>query len=205
MRRTTLTTVAIISTSYTGEPKAADTLKTALAMGIDRAVHVKTDVETQPLAVAKLLSAVAAKEEPKLILLGKQAIDDDSNQTGQMLAGLLGWPQVTNASEIDIDGDTLTVTREVDGGLQTLQCSLPAVVTVDLRLNESVLPATALPELVVHLFTIRIAQRSFARSQRTVLTTLKCVTIVSTYVQAALRDASQHNEGEEEASCGDDA
>jgi electron transfer flavoprotein beta subunit len=113
-----------------------ETLRTALALGADRAVLVETDVELQPLAVAKLLKALAEKEQPKLIILGKQAIDDDANQTGQMLAALLGWPQATFASKLVIAGELATVTREIDGGLETLEIGLPAVVTTDLRLNE---------------------------------------------------------------------
>ncbi len=117
-----------------------ETLRTAMAIGADRAILVETDVELQPLAVAKLLAAVAKKEAPQLIILGKQAIDDDANQTGQMLAALLGWSQATFASKVEI-GDAngqmrATVTREVDGGLETLEISLPTIVTTDLRLNE---------------------------------------------------------------------
>lgn len=120
-----------------GPKPAADTLRTALAMGADRAVHVLEDGETQPLAVAKVLAAIAGKEEPGLVLLGKQAIDDDSNQTGQGLAGLLGWPQATFASKVEVIADkrVVHVTREVDGGLETLALGLPAVITADLRLN----------------------------------------------------------------------
>ncbi len=113
-----------------------ETLRTALAIGADRAILVETDVELQPLAVAKLLKALTDKEQPKLVILGKQAIDDDANQTGQMLAALLGWPQATFASKLVIAGGAATVTREVDGGLETLEIQLPAVVTTDLRLNE---------------------------------------------------------------------
>ena len=113
-----------------------ETLRTALALGADRAILVETDVDLQPLAVAKLLRAVVDKEQPKVVLLGKQAIDDDSNQTGQMLAALLGWPQGCFASKIDVAGDRVTVKREVDGGLETIEASLPIVVTADLRLNE---------------------------------------------------------------------
>jgi len=119
-----------------GEPKAADTLRTALAMGADRAILIKAEDAVEPLSVAKLLKAVVETEAPQLVLLGKQAIDDDSNQTGQMLAALLGWSQATFASEIKLDGDRATVTREVDGGLQVIEATLPTVVTVDLRLNE---------------------------------------------------------------------
>jgi electron transfer flavoprotein beta subunit len=119
-----------------GVAKAADTLRTALAMGADRAILVQTDETVEPLAVAKILKAIAAEEEPGLIVLGKQAIDDDSNQTGQMLAALWGRPQGTFASKVEVEGDAVLVTREVDGGLETVKLSLPAVVTTDLRLNE---------------------------------------------------------------------
>jgi len=113
-----------------------ETLRTALAIGADRAILVETDAELQPLAVAKLLKAVALKENPELFILGKQAIDDDSNQTGQMLAALLGWPQATFASKVKVADGRAQVTREVDGGLDTISIKLPAVVTTDLRLNE---------------------------------------------------------------------
>jgi len=118
-------------------PKAAtETIRTGLAMGADRGILVEYDGETEPLAVAKILKAVIAEENPGLVLLGKQAIDDDCNQTGQMLAQLLGWPQGTFASEVAIDGDSVNVTREVDGGLETVKLNMPAIVTTDLRLNE---------------------------------------------------------------------
>jgi electron transfer flavoprotein beta subunit len=119
-----------------GPAAVQETIRTALAMGADRGIHVETDIELQPLAVAKLLKAIADKEQPKLIILGKQAIDDDSNATGQMLAALLGWPQGTFASKLKIEGEQAIVTREVDGGLETESLKLPAVVTTDLRLNE---------------------------------------------------------------------
>jgi electron transfer flavoprotein beta subunit len=119
-----------------GPDKAQDQIRQALAMGADRGLLIKTDAEVEPLAVAKLLKAVIAEEKPDLVILGKQAIDDDSNQTGQMLAALLGWGQGTFASKIEKAGDKLNVTREVDGGLQTVALSLPAIVTTDLRLNE---------------------------------------------------------------------
>ena len=119
-----------------GVAGAQETLRTALALGADRAILVETDVELQPLAVAKLLKAIADKEQPRMVLLGKQAIDDDSNQTGQMLAALLGWPQGCFASKVDVAGDRVTVKREVDGGLETIEAALPIVVTSDLRLNE---------------------------------------------------------------------
>jgi electron transfer flavoprotein beta subunit len=121
-----------------GVTQCQETLRTAMAIGADRGILVETpaDLELQPLAVAKLLKAVADKEQPQLIILGKQAIDDDCNQTGQMLAALLGWPQATFASKVTIEGDKAVVTREVDGGLETLSLSLPAIVTTDLRLNE---------------------------------------------------------------------
>ncbi|HKU92041.1 MAG TPA: electron transfer flavoprotein subunit beta/FixA family protein [Sphingomicrobium sp.] len=118
-----------------GPAKAQETLRTALAMGADRAILVQTDEEVEPLAVAKILARIAEEEQPRLVILGKQAIDDDNNATGQMLAALLGWPQGTFASKIEIAGDA-TVTREVDGGLETVKLKLPAVVTTDLRLNE---------------------------------------------------------------------
>ena len=127
------TEIVAVSCGVTG---SQETLRTALALGADRAILVETDVDLQPLAVAKLLKAVVDKEQPKIVLLGKQAIDDDSNQTGQMLAALLGWPQATSASKVDIAGDKATVKREVDGGLETIETSLPLVVTTDLRLNE---------------------------------------------------------------------
>ncbi len=113
-----------------------ETLRTALALGADRAILVETDVELQPLAVAKLLKAVVSDEKPDLVILGKQAIDDDANQTGQMLAALLDWPQATFASKVDLAGGNATVKREVDGGLETVEVKLPAIVTTDLRLNE---------------------------------------------------------------------
>jgi electron transfer flavoprotein beta subunit len=119
-----------------GPQAAQETIRTALAMGADRGILVQTDAELQPLAVAKLLKAIAAKESPDLIILGKQAIDDDSNQTGQMLAALLGWPQGTFASKVVLESGACVVTREVDGGLETVTLKLPCVVTTDLRLNE---------------------------------------------------------------------
>ncbi len=119
-----------------GVAQCAETIRTALAMGADRGILVETDAELQPLAVAKLLTAIAKTEQPGLIILGKQAIDDDMSATGQMLAALLGWPQGTFASKVTIEGETITVTREVDGGLETVALALPSVVTTDLRLNE---------------------------------------------------------------------
>ncbi|MEM6973626.1 MAG: electron transfer flavoprotein subunit beta/FixA family protein [Pseudomonadota bacterium] len=123
-----------------GVAKAQETLRTALAMGADRAILIEAadtpETDIEPLAVAKLLKAVIAEEEPGLVLAGKQAIDNDLNATGQMLAALLGWPQATYASEVAIEGDSATVTREVDGGLQTIKVNMPAIITVDLRLNE---------------------------------------------------------------------
>jgi electron transfer flavoprotein beta subunit len=113
-----------------------ETLRTALALGADRAILVETDADLQPLAVAKLLAAIVAKEQPKLVVMGKQAIDDDANQAGQMLAALLGWPQATSASKVELAGDRATVKREIDGGLETIETGLPAVITADLRLNE---------------------------------------------------------------------
>jgi electron transfer flavoprotein beta subunit len=119
-----------------GPAKAQETLRTALAMGADRAILVQTDDEVEPLAVAKILARIAAEEQPGMVILGKQAIDDDSNQTGQMLAALLGWSQATFASKLEVDGSDFNVTREVDGGLQTVKLKGPAIVTTDLRLNE---------------------------------------------------------------------
>ena len=119
-----------------GPQQSQETIRNALAMGADRGILIKTDDLVEPLAVAKLLKAVIAEEEPGLVILGKQAIDDDCNQTGQMLAALLGWSQGTFASDVAIDGDHVSVTREVDGGLQTVKLKMPAVVTTDLRLNE---------------------------------------------------------------------
>jgi electron transfer flavoprotein beta subunit len=119
-----------------GPAGAAETIRTGLAMGADRGILVKTDQPAEPLAVAKLLKAVVAAEQPGLVILGKQAIDDDSNQTGQMLAALLGWPQGTFASRVVIDGESVAVTREVDGGHETVRLRLPAIITTDLRLNE---------------------------------------------------------------------
>src|SRR5215468_4282205 len=119
-----------------GVAACQETLRTALALGADRAILVETDAELQPLAVAKLLKAIATKEKPQLVIMGKQAIDDDNNQTGQMLAALLDWPQATFASKVDIAEGKATVKREIDGGLETLAIALPAVITTDLRLNE---------------------------------------------------------------------
>ncbi len=119
-----------------GPQQAQETIRTALAMGADRGILVKTDELVEPLAVAKILKAIVGEEEPGLVILGKQAIDDDCNQTGQMLSALLGWAQGAFASKINIDGDKITVTREVDGGLQTVDLTMPAIITTDLRLNE---------------------------------------------------------------------
>ena len=119
-----------------GGAKCQETLRTALAMGADRAIHVETDVDLQPLAVAKLLKAVVDREQPGLVILGKQAIDDDSNQTGQMLAALLGWPQGTFASKLELANGHVEVTREIDSGLEKIKINMPAIITADLRLNE---------------------------------------------------------------------
>src|SRR5690349_17427719 len=119
-----------------GPAKAQETLRTALAMGADRAILVQTDDEVEPLAVAKILAKIAEEEQPGMIILGKQAIDDDSNQVGQMLGALLGWGQGTFASKVEVSGDSVSVTREVDGGLETVKLNVPAVITTDLRLNE---------------------------------------------------------------------
>ncbi|HEX9390247.1 MAG TPA: electron transfer flavoprotein subunit beta/FixA family protein [Usitatibacteraceae bacterium] len=118
-----------------GPVACQETLRTALAMGADRAILVETDVELQPLAVAKLLKALVAKESPGLVIAGKQAIDDDANQVGQMLAALLDWPQATFASKVELDAGSARVTREIDGGLETIEVKMPAIVTTDLRLN----------------------------------------------------------------------
>ncbi|WP_153161944.1 electron transfer flavoprotein subunit beta/FixA family protein [Zoogloea sp. 1C4] len=129
----TATEVVAVSAGVT---QCQETLRTAMAIGADRGILVESDADLQPLAVAKLLKALVDKEQPTLVILGKQAIDDDSNQTGQMLAALLGWPQATFASKVEVAGDGVRVTREIDGGLETLSLPLPAVVTTDLRLNE---------------------------------------------------------------------
>ena len=128
-----VTEVVVVSV---GPAKASETMRTALAMGADRAILVSTDDEVEPLAVAKIVKAIADEEQPGLIITGKQAIDDDSNQTGQMIAALLGRGQGTFANEISVEGDAVTVKREVDGGLETVKLTLPAVITADLRLNE---------------------------------------------------------------------
>jgi electron transfer flavoprotein beta subunit len=127
------TEVIAVSAGFSG---CQETLRTAMAIGADRGILIETDVELQPLAVAKLLKALCEKEQPQLVLCGKQAIDDDANQTGQMLAALMDWPQATFASKVVVAGGLATVTREVDGGLETIEIALPAVVTTDLRLNE---------------------------------------------------------------------
>jgi len=119
-----------------GPAKAQETLRTALAMGADRAILIEAEGEVEPLAVAKILKGIVGEENPGLVILGKQAIDDDANQTGQMLAALLGRPQGTFASKVEVEGDSVSVTREVDGGLETVKLALPAIVTTDLRLNE---------------------------------------------------------------------
>jgi electron transfer flavoprotein beta subunit len=129
----TATEVVVVSI---GAAQAQETIRTALAMGADRGILVTTDQAVEPLGVAKLLAKIVAEEQPQLVILGKQAIDDDANQTGQMLAALLDWPQGTFASKVDPQGDRVNVTREVDGGLETVSLKLPAIVTTDLRLNE---------------------------------------------------------------------
>lgn len=128
-----VTEIVVVSV---GPQQAQETLRTALAMGADRAILVKSDEAVEPLGVAKVLKGVVEAEQPGLVVMGKQAIDDDSNQTGQMLAALLGWAQGTFASKVELDGDKARITREVDGGLQTVELKLPAIVTTDLRLNE---------------------------------------------------------------------
>lgn len=129
------TVTEIVAVSI-GPQQAQETIRTALAMGADRGILVKVDELTEPLTVAKILKGIVDEEQPGMVILGKQAIDDDANQTGQMLAALLGWSQGTFASEIKVDGDKATVTREVDGGLQTIEIAMPAIITTDLRLNE---------------------------------------------------------------------
>jgi electron transfer flavoprotein beta subunit len=119
-----------------GPEQSQETIRTALAMGADRGIHVLASHDTEPLAIAKILKAVITNEEPGLVVMGKQSIDDDSNQTGQMLATLLGWPQATFASGVELNGDSLNIIREVDSGLEHITCPMPAVITVDLRLNE---------------------------------------------------------------------
>jgi len=131
--RAGVTEIVVVSI---GEPKAQETIRTALAMGADRGILVTAETRVEPLGVAKILAKIVEEEQPQLVILGKQAIDDDNNQTGQMLAGLLGWAQGTFASKLEIAGATATVTREVDGGLETDALKLPAIVTTDLRLNE---------------------------------------------------------------------
>jgi len=129
-------TATEIVTVSIGPQQCQETIRTALAMGADRGILIQTDDDVQPLAVAKLLKAVADKENPELVILGKQAIDDDCNQTGQMLAALLGWSQATFASKLEIEGGFANVTREIDGGLETIKATMPCIVTTDLRLNE---------------------------------------------------------------------
>ena len=119
-----------------GVKQCQETIRTGLAMGADRGIHVETDAETDSLAVAKILAGICGEENPQLVILGKQAIDDDANQTGQMLAALMGWPQGTFASKVEVSDDKVSVKREVDGGLETVLLNLPAIVTTDLRLNE---------------------------------------------------------------------
>jgi len=131
--RAGVTEIVVVSI---GEPKAQETIRTALAMGADRAILVTSDTKVEPLGVAKILAKIVEEEQPQLVILGKQAIDDDNNQTGQMLAGLLGWGQGTFASKVELGDGNVTVTREVDGGLETDSFPLPAIVTTDLRLNE---------------------------------------------------------------------
>jgi len=129
-----------------GDDSTQDTLRKALAMGADKATLVKSDETLEPLAIAKLLTKIVEQEGPELVILGKQAIDDDSNQTGQMLAAMLNWPQGTFASKVDVNGQDVTLTRETDAGLETIEMSLPAVITTDLRLNEPRLPK--LPDIM---------------------------------------------------------
>ena len=158
-----------------GVAQCQETLRTAMAIGADRGILVESDADLQPLAVAKLLKALVDKEQPQLVILGKQAIDDDSNQTGQMLAALLGWPQATFASKVEVGGDGVQVTREIDGGLETLALPLPAVITTDLRLNEpryATLP-TIMKAKKKPLGTVKPAELGVDVAPR--LTTLKVV------------------------------
>jgi electron transfer flavoprotein beta subunit len=136
MRLKELNKVSEVVAVSCGVAACQETLRTAMGIGADRGILVESDVQLQPLAVAKILAAIVRKEAPQLIILGKQAIDDDCNQTGQMLAALLGWPQATCASKVTLEDGKVTVTRDVDGGSETLQLSLPAIITADLRLNE---------------------------------------------------------------------
>jgi electron transfer flavoprotein beta subunit len=138
--------VTEIVTVSIGSPACQETLRTAMAMGADRSILIQSESELEPLAVAKVLKALVLKENPQLVILGKQAIDDDSNQTGQVLAGLLDWPQATFASRLEVANGKAVVTREIDGGLETLQVTLPAVITTDLRLN--VPRYTTLPNII---------------------------------------------------------
>ncbi len=158
-----------------GPAQASETIRTALAMGADRGILVKAEGGTEPLAVAKILKGIVAEEQPGLVILGKQAIDDDSNQTGQMLAALLGWSQGTFASKLVIDGDSVTVTREVDGGLQTVKLKAPAIVTTDLRLNE---PRYASLPNIMKAKKKPIAEKSPADYGVDVVPRLKVVTTV---------------------------
>jgi electron transfer flavoprotein beta subunit len=129
-------TVSEIILVTIGNSKSQESLRKGLAMGADRAIHVETEQNLEPLAIAKILTKITEKEQPNMVILGKQTIDNDNNQTGQMLSALLGWPQGTFASKIDVDSNSVNVTREIDGGLETLSLKLPAVITTDLRLNE---------------------------------------------------------------------
>ena len=158
-----------------GPAKAQETLRTALAMGADRAIHVVSDEDVEPLGVAKLLKAIADEEQPGMIILGKQAIDDDSNQVGQMLGALLGWPQGTFASKVEVAGDTINVTREVDGGLETVALTGPAIVTTDLRLNE---PRYASLPNIMKAKSKPMAQRTAAELGVDIAPRLETLTVV---------------------------
>jgi electron transfer flavoprotein beta subunit len=169
-----------------GPPKAADVLRTAMAMGADRAIHVdvKEGEELEPLGVAKLLRAVAEKEKSNLVILGKQSIDDDSAQTGQMLAGLLGWAQATQASEVKFEGDSVLVTKEVDGGVETVKAKLPMVITTDLRLNEpryaslpNIMKAKKKPLVKMSLSDLGVANERRLKVVKVTGASLSCVSI----------------------------
>ena len=165
-----------------GEQKAQETLRTALAMGADRAILIVSETDVEPLGVAKLLAAVVAEEAPGLVILGKQAIDDDSNQTGQMLAALTGRAQGTFASKVEVSGDTVSVTREVDGGLETVNLKLPAIITVDLRLNE---PRYASLPNIMKAKSKPMAQKTPADYGVDVATRLKTLKVVEPPVRSA--------------------
>ncbi|WP_250528442.1 electron transfer flavoprotein subunit beta/FixA family protein [Caballeronia sp. GAWG2-1] len=187
-----------------GPDKAAETVRVALAMGADRGIHLKTDARLEPLAVAKLLKAIAEQEQPHLVLLGKQAIDSDCHQTGQMLAGLLGWPQLCAVSAMQLQASNLSVQRETDAGVQTLESGLPAVVTVDLRLNDP--RHASLPDIIkakkkpIHVSTpeelgidtrARLVEVSFfAPHQRSAGTRVTSLPELASAIETALQESN---------------